>query len=57
VYFDTKPCQVCGAEVRLRPHRASTRPNEPDPDGTVDERVCTNPDCATNSGDQSPPTP
>jgi hypothetical protein len=49
VYFDSKPCQVCGSEVRLRAQGESTRLREPDPDGTVDERVCTNPECATNT--------
>lgn len=59
MYFDTKPCSVCGSEVRLE---ARTAPDLPagdkvgDPDGfvgdgdsTVDERVCTNPDCPTNT--------
>jgi len=46
VYFDHKPCQVCGAEVELRPH---ARLERADPDATVDDRVCTNPDCPTNT--------
>ena len=45
MYFDSKPCQVCGSEVDLRP-RESPRVNEPD--ATVDERVCTNSGCPTN---------
>jgi hypothetical protein len=58
VYFDNKPCRVCGSDVDLRAHRASTRRSEPDPDGTVDERVCTNPECETNRGAGSnAPTP
>ena len=48
MYADSKPCQVCGSDVELR---ASTRGDLHDvaePDATVDERVCTNPDCETN---------
>jgi hypothetical protein len=45
MYFDSKPCRVCGSRVDLRA-RESERVNEPD--ATVDERVCTNPDCETN---------
>jgi hypothetical protein len=48
VYFDTKPCQVCGADVELRPH---ARLGENDPDATVDDRVCTNAECPTNNPD------
>ncbi|GAB2867495.1 hypothetical protein [Nocardioides pacificus] len=45
MYFDNKPCAVCGSEVELRPH---TKPGPSDPDSTVDDRVCTNDDCETN---------
>lgn len=60
MYFDIKPCRVCGSEVELR---ASTPP-DPDEvtapvgpaegyvgggDETVDDRICTNPDCPTNT--------
>jgi hypothetical protein len=48
VYFDNKPCQVCGSEVRLEAHDASDPRTEPDPDRTTDLRICTNPDCATH---------
>jgi hypothetical protein len=58
MYFDSKPCSVCGSEVRLEARSApasSTDAQVGDPDGyvgdgdsTVDERVCTNPDCPTN---------
>jgi hypothetical protein len=60
VYFDNKPCAVCGSEVRLRA-RDTPPSGEPagtvgepdgvvgDADSTVDERVCTNADCETNS--------
>ncbi|WP_127479708.1 hypothetical protein [Nocardioides pantholopis] len=59
MYFDTKPCDVCGGEVRLRAHRPPIDEEQPGPvgpsdgvvgdaDSTVDERVCTNPDCPTN---------
>ena len=53
VYFDHQHCQVCGAEVRLEPR---TEPHAAEADGTVDKRVCTNPDCETNtrSGDDAP---
>lgn len=48
MYFDNRPCDVCGSEVRLKAHDGSTPLRGPDPDGTVDERVCTNPDCASH---------
>ncbi|GAA4697776.1 hypothetical protein [Nocardioides conyzicola] len=58
MYFDSAPCSVCGSEVRLVARSAPPTPSgEPvgDPEGfvgdgdsTVDERVCTNPDCPTN---------
>lgn len=48
MYFDNQPCRVCGAEVRLREHR--TRRSEKDPDGTIDDRVCTDDGCPTNTG-------
>jgi hypothetical protein len=61
VYYDVKPCQVCGSEVELT---AADPADVPEPDGpvgpregyvgggdpTVDERICTNPDCPTNTG-------
>lgn len=47
MYSDTKPCRVCGADVELR---APERPQgEAEPDGPVDERVCTNSRCETNT--------
>jgi hypothetical protein len=59
MHFDFKNCEVCGAEVRLR---ASTPPETTHLDGpvgpqdgvvgggdpTVDDRICTNADCATH---------
>jgi hypothetical protein len=65
VYYDSKPCQVCGSEVELR---AATPEDIPEPDGpvgprdgyvgggdpTVDTRICTNPDCPTNAGTADP---
>ena len=57
MYFDNKPCSVCGSEVRLEARDGVTEADGPvgDPDGyvgdgdsTVDRRVCTNPDCPTN---------
>jgi threonine dehydrogenase-like Zn-dependent dehydrogenase len=64
MYFDTKPCGVCGSDVELRGRR---EPSAPAPDGpvgppdgvvgeadsTVDERVCTNADCPTNAGTEA----
>ena len=61
MYFDNKPCAVCGSEVELRASSPSGEPGPESPvgppdgvvgdaDSTVDERVCTNPDCPTNSG-------
>jgi hypothetical protein len=45
VYSDTKPCRVCGSDVRLRPPQGY---DVAEPDGPVDERVCTNERCETN---------
>lgn len=60
MYFDSAPCEVCGSPVDLRPHEV------PDSGGgvvgpadgvvgtadpTVDDRVCTNPDCPTHGAD------
>ena len=60
MYFDNKPCSVCGSEVRLVAREEPVAPladQVGDPDGfvgdgdsTVDERVCTNPGCPTNAG-------
>ena len=72
MYFDTKPCSVCGSEVTLRardtPPTVDTSGTVGpvdgvvgDGDSTVDERVCTNSRCATNQGrdsrDSSGPRP
>ena len=59
MYFDTKPCAVCGSEVELRARETPPEDDGSDPvgqadgvvgdaDSTVDERVCTNPKCPTN---------
>lgn len=59
MYFDAKPCEICGAKVRLRPHEAPETETGDDPvgpadgvvgtaDPTVDDRVCTNPDCPSH---------
>jgi hypothetical protein len=54
MYADHKPCAVCGSEVELRARTGPTdRVAEADP--TVDERICTNPDCPTNTGDDAGP--
>jgi len=58
MYFDSQPCRVCGSEVRMEPHSPSTRASDPEPDSTIDERVCTNTHCETNQGARSdPPQP
>lgn len=61
MYFDTKPCRLCGSEVRLRARETPVAPPAPGPvgptdgvvgdaDSTVDERVCTNSECESNQG-------
>ncbi|HYF73572.1 MAG TPA: hypothetical protein VD864_12170 [Nocardioides sp.] len=54
MYSDVRPCQVCGSTVELQPH---SRLVVNEPDDTVDDRVCTNPECPTNdrgAGDEAP---
>jgi len=43
MYYDNKPCAACGAEVDLSPARSVEVTTEPD--GTIDQRTCTNPEC------------
>jgi hypothetical protein len=60
MYFDSRPCDVCGSEVRLAAREAPVvAPGDQvgnpdgfvgDGDSAVDERVCTNPACPTNAG-------
>lgn len=68
MYFDSAPCRVCGSEVSLRARRPAAEPDGTEhvgrPDGyvgdgdsTVDERVCGNPDCPTNTVGAEAPTP
>jgi hypothetical protein len=64
VYDDARPCHVCGSAVRLEPHRPD--PHDPSArvgpsdgvvggaDPTLDDRVCSNDDCPTRSGDGEP---
>jgi hypothetical protein len=58
VYFDSKPCEVCGSKVELQPAEPD-RGDADSPvgpadgvvggaDATVDERVCSNPACPTH---------
>ncbi|WP_205475062.1 hypothetical protein [Nocardioides sp. SYSU D00038] len=54
MYFDNRPCEQCGAEVELKPHE-TLEVNEPD--STIDERVCTNPDCETNRAGRAADAP
>ena len=60
MYYDSKPCSVCGSEVRLRARDQDDIVEDDGPvgpregyvgggDPTVDERICTNPDCPTNA--------
>ena len=49
MYFDSRPCETCGARVEVRA-RTSTD-DVTAPAGTVDERACTNPACPTNKSD------
>lgn len=60
MYFDEKPCAVCGSDVRLSARDGDAVPEPSGPvgpttgvvgggDPTVDERTCTNPDCPTNA--------
>ena len=46
VYADSKPCHVCGAEIELSQAEGAASTTEPD--GTIDQRTCTNRDCPTN---------
>ena len=65
MYFDVKPCAVCGSDVELRPAQPeqadTSSPVGPEDgvvggaDSTVDERVCTNPQCPTNQSGRSRP--
>lgn len=57
MYFDTSPCSVCGADVELRPAQVPDETGGPvgpsdgyvgAADSTIDERVCTNPECPTH---------
>lgn len=57
MYFDNKPCRVCGSEVRLRARDDTAPRSDPDPDGTVDQRVCRNPDCETHAAGDDVPRP
>lgn len=56
MYFDNQPCRVCGADVELRARQRDVGDviGGKDPDGTVDERVCTNRDCPTHEGGERP---
>jgi hypothetical protein len=60
MYFETRPCAVCGSEVTLRPREAPPADDAAGAvgsptavvgagDSTVDERVCTNSQCRTNT--------
>ena len=62
MYTDAKPCAVCGSEVRLEPHT----PDAGDETGThqrfsadptLDDRVCTNPNCPSHAPGPDAPAP
>ena len=57
MYFDSRACRECGREVELRAHEPDEDEGRNEPDSTVDERVCTNPDCPTNAGGSAAPRP
>ena len=57
MYFDTQPCRVCGAAVELTAQDPAKPREGTDPDGTVDRRVCTNPDCPRNTGERVAESP
>jgi hypothetical protein len=50
MYFDNKPCEVCGAEIELSP--AASVEDTSAPDATIDTRTCTNPECPTRRAGQ-----
>jgi hypothetical protein len=61
MYFDNKPCAICGSEVDLVPRTVEPPSDAPvgpaegfvgEADVTVDERVCTNPECPSNQSGQ-----
>lgn len=54
VYFDYKPCRVCGSDVELEAREGDEPRGEKHPDGTSDRRICTNPGCPTNTDDDAP---
>ena len=57
MYQDNRPCEVCGAEVRLRSKSRDSELTVHEPDDTVDRRVCTNSDCETNQSQRGPDAP
>lgn len=58
MYTDVRPCEQCGAEVRLEPREPASAPSDepvgPEDgvvgsgDPTVDRRVCSNDACPTH---------
>lgn len=56
MYFDNKPCRECGSEVGLAVRQGASPEGEREPDSTIDDRRCTNPQCVTNttSGSDAP---
>ncbi|WGL51027.1 hypothetical protein P5P86_13755 [Nocardioides sp. BP30] len=57
MYADTKPCQLCGAPVDLRPREAGDPTRVTEADGTPDERVCSNAECPSNRAAEDAPLP
>lgn len=53
MYFDSQECRVCGAGVEIQSHESAKPRMGKDPDGSVDVRVCTNPECPTNKEPQA----
>ena len=57
MYFDQQECRVCGSPVEVRAHDAEPPREGKDPDGTVDVRVCTDPECPSNRVTDAAPRP
>ena len=64
MYTDIEPCTVCGSPVELVARHVEEGPDD-EPvgpaggvvgtaDGPVDERVCSNPDCASHARGAEP---
>ena len=67
MYFDSKPCAVCGSDVRLEPREDPPSPEDGPvgpadgvvggADSTTDRRVCANSECPTRAPGEGAPKP